>query len=224
MKYLIPGLLALGIAACGGNNNPPPPTTYAYQLKITNLTNGQPFSPPVALLHDDGFTAWKVGAAASVELEKLAEGGATAPLLDSRPDDPGIAGSAPVGPGKSDELMLSTTDDSRLNVTVATMLVNTNDAFAGISGVDLSAMRKGDTRVYLVGAYDAGTEQNSELAATFPGPAGGGEGFNPDRDDVTSVVTAHGGVVSHSDGYAASALSEAHRFDNPVMKIEITRM
>ena len=222
MKTLVPILLSLGIAACDGNNGEP--TTYTYQLKITNLTNGQPFSPVAAILHDEGYSAWTIGDAASVELEQLAEGGAVAPLLNSRKDDPSVAGSAPVGPGQSDEFLLSTTDNSRLNVTIATMLVNTNDAFTGLTDVDLSAMQKGDTRIYLTNAYDAGTEQNSEVAATFPGPAGGGEGFNADRDDVVGVVTGHGGIVSHSDGYPASALSEAHRFDNPVMKIEITRM
>lgn len=222
MKYLIPILLALGVASC--DNNSTAPTEFTYQLKITNLTNGQPFSPPAAILHDADFAIWKVGSPASEELEQLAEGGAPGPLLESRAEDPGVAGAGAIAPGASEELMLTTTDDQRLNVSIATMLVNSNDAFSGISAIDVSAMESGDTRTYLARAYDAGTENNSELATTIPGPAGGGEGFNVERDDFTTVVTAHGGIVSYSDGYADSALSEAQRFDNPVMKVEITRL
>ena len=44
------------------------------------------------------------------------------------------------------------------------------------------------------------------------------------RDDVTGVVTHHGGIVSRDDCYTASALTEAHRFDNPMMRIELTRL
>ncbi len=220
MKYIVPILLALGVTACDSNNG----SEFTYQLKITNLTNGQPFSPPAAILHEAGYAVWKIGEAASAELEQLAESGTPTPLLDSRSGDPGVAGSEPLPPGQSVALTLSTTDDTRLNLSLATMLVNTNDAFTGISTIDLSAMQTGDTRTYLASAFDAGTEDNSERAATIPGPAGGGEGFNAARDDATGVVTAHSGVVSHSDGYADSALTEAQRFDNPVIKIEVIRM
>jgi hypothetical protein len=34
----------------------------------------------------------------------------------------------------------------------------------------------------------------------------------------------HPGVVSADDGFATSALTEQHRFDNPVAEIRITRL
>ena len=47
--------------------------------------------------------------------------------------------------------------------------------------------------------WDSGTEANSETAATIPGPAGGGEGFNATRDD-SDTVSFHSGVISQDDG------------------------
>ena len=70
--------------------------------------------------------------------------------------------------------------------------------------------------------WDSGTELNDELAATIPGPAGGGEGFNTTRDD-NDVVSFHSGVISQDDGLTTSALSANHRFLNPGARITITR-
>jgi hypothetical protein len=71
--------------------------------------------------------------------------------------------------------------------------------------------------------WDAGTEANDELAATIPGPAGGGEGFNADRNDDDRVAF-HSGVISQDDGLASSALSANHRFLNPGAQLVITRI
>ena len=38
---------------------------------------------------------------------------------------------------------------------------------------------------------------------------------------MTGVVTLHGGVVSNSDGFAGSILTEADKFDNPTLRIEV---
>ena len=71
-------------------------------------------------------------------------------------------------------------------------------------------------------AYDAGTEANSERAAGIPGPAAGGEGFNAVRDDE-DFVRGHSGVVSSQDGLDDSVLTGAHRWDNPVFSLVVTR-
>ena len=57
----------------------------------------------------------------------------------------------------------------------------------------------------------------------IPGPAGGGEGFNANRDDEADRVSMHSGVVSQDDRLASSALTEQHRFDNPVARVRIER-
>ena len=51
-------------------------------------------------------------------------------------------------------------------VSFASMLVNTNDAFVGVSGLRLT-----EAVTLLAPAYDAGTEWNNELCSYIPGPA-----------------------------------------------------
>jgi len=119
---------------------------------------------------------------------------------------------------------LKTRGESKNSLSIAGMLVNTNDGFSGLNGVELSEIEPGHISVYYAYAYDAGTEFNSELTGTIPGPADGGEGFNAERDDVTSVVTLHGGVVTAEDDFANSTLNYADKFDNPVLRIEVTAL
>jgi hypothetical protein len=133
-------------------------------------------------------------------------------------------GSGLILPGQSETLMLSTgTADVRL--TLATMLVNTNDAFTGATGQTLGGLEPGDDFVIYGGTYDAGTEGNSETAASVPGPASGGTGVGYDavRDDV-DFVAIHGGVVTQSDGLASSTLDESHRFIGPTSMIRVERI
>jgi len=224
-KGLFLSTIVLTLAACSSsNNNDEVTVTQQYSVRITNLTNAQPLSPPVAMLHDSSFSFWKIGDAASVALEMMAEGGDGSALLALASTNPQHQSTAPIGPGASDEFMLET-DDATLNLlSVAGMLVNTNDAFSGLNSIELSALTSGQTSVFLTHAYDSGTEVNSELAGTMPGPADGGEGFNAERLDVTGVVTLHGGVVTADDNLVGSALSEAEKFDNPTLRIEVTAL
>lgn len=213
---------AMVLAACNDDNSVS--ERFTYDVQVTNLTDNQPFSPPLELLHNASYQAWRVGSAASVGLEMLAEGGATAELA-AEAEAAGattVSAAAAVPPGGSQTVTVSVPADSDLRLTVATMLVNTNDAFTGVAGAVVGDLTSGGERVLQAGAYDAGTEANTETAATIPGPVAGGEGFNNARDD-TSQVLMHGGVVTRSDGLADSALDESHRFDNPVARITITR-
>ena len=102
------------------------------------------------------------------------------------------------------------------------MLVNTNDAFTGLNAYNLADLDVGEEWTSVARAYDAGTEANSEAAGTMPGPADDGEGFNAERDDA-DFVALHPGVVSADDGLSSSVLSVQHKFDNPVMRITVTR-
>ena len=53
----------------------------AFRVTITNLTGGQPLTPPVAALHNAGFDVFTVGQPASFEVKEIAENGNSAPLL-----------------------------------------------------------------------------------------------------------------------------------------------
>jgi hypothetical protein len=231
-KAVIITTLLLALSACGHDDNntietqtppppPPPPAEYSYSVTVTNLTYAQPLSPLGVILHSDN-KMWLVGESSSQALEKLAEGGDNADFIADNNAIASISGEGIVLPGSATTVEVSTTDRNATFFTAATMLVNTNDAFSGLTGVDISTMALDDTKSWNLTVYDAGTEGNTEVMGTIPGPADGGDGYDPARDDV-DFVALHSGIVSQDDGLSNSVLTQAHRFDNPAIKLTITR-
>ena len=213
--------LALLLSACNDNNTPPEPVEYSYTVTLTNLTYAQPLSPLGIILHGD-HKMWTVGSAASVALEKLAEGGDNTDFLADSNALVTNSSSGVILPGTNSTIEINTTDRAATYFTAATMLVNTNDAFSGLTGIDISTLAVNDKKSWRLNVYDAGTELNSEAVGTIPGPADNGVGFEVTRDDV-DFVGYHSGVVSQGDGLSTSVLTQAHRFDNPAIKLTITR-
>jgi len=199
----------------------------SYEVTVTNLSEAQPLSPPALILHRSGYHPWQVGSAASSGLELLAEGGDTTLLLSEAEANPAVkaskADSAAILPGASSSLIIDGRNYHDLAISLAAMLVNTNDGFTGLDAEPIGNMAVHASRTIDVAAFDAGTESNSESAVTVPGPAAGGEGYNSTRDD-RNTVGGHPGVISVEDGLAGSALHAAYRFDNPVARITITRI
>lgn len=200
----------------------------SYTVRAVNLTAGQPLSPPLVVLHSGDYRFFTVGEAASTELEVLAEGGDNSDLVASLSDDPSVLASAaaenPLPPGATESWTVTTDNSNGTRfISVATMLVNTNDGITGINQADISNLAPGESVNLNAIAYDTGTEANSEATGTIPGPADGGEGFNEVRDDIADQVTMHSGVVTFADGLASSVLLNDHRFLNPVMRLTITR-
>ncbi|WMN60897.1 spondin domain-containing protein [Pseudoalteromonas xiamenensis] len=232
LKLCVPVFAGLLLAGCGSDNNdmmsetppPTPPATEQIRLKVTavNLTYGQPLSPIGIALHKEG-QFWKLGEAASVELEKLAEGGDNSGLLGLEAVMMSSSADAPLAPGASQELMLTTESLVGYKLSLITMMVNTNDGFTGLNAMDVSNLAEGDSVAMRTYAYDAGTEANTEAQGTIPGPADGGEGFNSTREAIDKVAM-HPGVVGNDDGLSSSILDSTHKFDNPLMLVTITRM
>lgn len=220
--------LACGLAACSDDDDndtpatPEPPQMRTFTVEVKNLTEGQPFSP-IAVIATDDEALWQVGESASVALEMLAESGDNSQLLALPEVISSVSGSAPVLPGMSDTVTLEMEASDTASLTVAGMLGNTNDAFTGFTGWALSHLESGESMIFHPFIYDAGTEENTESAATVPGPAAGGEGFNAERESINKV-TMHSGVVSMDDGLSSSALTQVNRFDNPAVEIIVTRM
>ena len=208
---------------------PPPPPPASFSVSVANLTNAQPLSPIAVIAHQPGYSMFTIGSAGTVGLETMAEAGDNSALIAEADADGNVtstaSGMAPIGPAGSETLTISVPDNQRpfLRMSVAGMLVNTNDAFVALNDWPVGGLSIGDVVVVDAVAYDAGTEADSESAATIPGPAGGGEGFNAARDDTADRVTMHSGIVSGDDGLATSDLTEQHRFDNPVARIRIER-
>jgi len=231
LQLLIASVFTIGLAACNDNNKVAeevvvvapvtPAMEYSYSITLTNLTYAQPLSPVAVALHGD-TKMWQVGQSASVALEKLAEGGDNADFIALTSNMATISSEGPVPPGASVTLDINTTEPMATYLTVATMLVNTNDAFSGLTGVDISTLVLNQEKSWRLNVYDSGTELNNEAVGTIPGPVDVGVGYDSTRDDI-DLVGYHSGVVSKDDGLSSSVLTQAHRFDNPAVKLTITR-
>lgn len=204
---------------------PVPRADLAYKVTVMNLTYAQPMAPMAVALHSHETSVFNVGSSASMGLEKQAEGGDNSILLEELSANSYVnatqGGNGLILPSQKDSVTIKGTASECLSVT--SMLVNTNDAFTGINCVDVSALKKGEMLKIDLVTYDAGTESNSEEASSIPGPAGGGEGFNADRDDK-DFVSVHPGVVTSDDGFISSSLTQAHKWDNPSAKLMIERV
>lgn len=220
------GILLVG---CGSDNDTPemmipidPPVNYEYRIDVVNLTTAQPMSPVAVMLHNEG-RFWEIGMTASSALENLSESGNNTLILSEPIVIAQNSGTSALAPGMDESIVVSIEDTQPTYLSIATMLVNTNDAFTGVTALNISQLAINESISLTTSSYDAGTEQNSELAQTIPGPAASGEGYNEMRNDV-DFVAMHPGVVSKDDGLTQSVLTQEHRFDNPTLSIVITRL
>ncbi len=198
----------------------------SYEVTITNITQGQTFTPILLATHKPSITLFKLGEPADMALEMLAESGATGALtekLEAADDDVGDiqSGDALLGPGESVTFKIRG-DSRRKFLSLAAMLIPTNDTFVALNAVRLP--KKGETSYYAQ-AYDAGTEENDQSCANIPGPRCGGEGYSP--------VPGPGdeGFVHVSNGFHELGDTDANGFEvlgpatydwrNPVAKVTI---
>jgi predicted small lipoprotein YifL len=204
-----------------------------YSVTITNLTAGQILSPVGYVIHKNGYEAFSLGMPASLGLEKLAESGDPADFIAEANKSANMfncgKGAAVILAGKNETVTVTADVPEsawgEVSLTLMTMPVNTNDALTGLNAMNISALTVGQSMTIDTITYDAGTEKNTETAATVPGPAGMGEGFNAVRnDDVGDKVTGHAGVVTKDDGLTTSVLTNVNRWDNPIARITITRV
>lgn len=222
---------AIALTACGsdGDDDAPEATNQLFELEIVNLTAGQPFSPIAAIAHGADYSVFAIGEAASAGLELLAEDGDNSDLI-SEAEAAGavttVSDTGPLGPGGTSTLMMMVSEDDidGLLLTSVSMLVNSNDAITAAKDLSLEGMEVGDSISVNTISYDTGTEANTELSGTIPGPADNGEGFNAERDDIADEVRMHAGVITSDDGLATSRLTELHRWDNPVARVTLTRV
>lgn len=229
-RLLLMGALALGLMACSDNDDTSPQTNRLYRVTVVNLTAGQPFSPPAVIAHNGGYSPFTLGMAASLALETLAEGGDNSLLLSEASTVAAVKASdsaaAVLLPGATTTLTLQVPESQLegLRLSSIAMLVNTNDGFVAATSLGLDELALGESVSVNANSYDSGTEANSESAGTIPGPADGGEGYNPARDDSTDLVLQHPGVITFEGGLSGSRLTELQRWDNPVARVTVTRL
>jgi hypothetical protein len=193
-----------------------------FEVTITNITKTQTLTPILVASHKAGVTLFGLGQPASVELEVLAEGGDTGPLtalLEANPDVKDVVTSADSLPAGQSVTLSVASGDGFKYVSVASMLVPTNDGFFAINGMSVPPGKRDN--IFRSPAYDAGTELSDELCAHIPGPEGvcQGEGFNPSRDGAEGFV--HVNQAIHGVGDLASS---AWDWRNPVAYVVVKRV
>jgi hypothetical protein len=186
-----------------------------YAVTITNLTRGQIFSPPIVISHKINFNLFTLGEPASQQIYPLAEDGDTLPLIDHIKNLPSVfdyeVAKGPVLPGESVTLKVTTRWRFKY-ISVAGMLVTTNDAFFAVR--DLRVPGWGRAKVEAI-VYDAGSEANSEECAFIPGPPCA----NPAERDTGG---AEGYVHVHAGIHGIADLDPAeHDWRNPAALITV---
>lgn len=195
-----------------------------YEVTITNLTRGQQFTPILVASHKKEVSLFTLGQSASSELATLAEEGNTGPLttlLLGNPDVKDVATFGPLlNPGSSRTMTVDTGGDFD-HISVAAMLIPTNDGFFAVNGVKRP---KGNKTLTLFSvAYDSGSEVNDELCASIPGPIFG-ECGGPGGGAQT-VGSEEGYVHIHRGIHGIGDLNASERdWRNPVAMIKIRRI
>lgn len=190
-----------------------------YEVTVTNITGGPIFTPIMVAAHRPRVKLFQLGEPASNGLEQLAEGGNTQPLTDELlaegASDVVTSGDV-LPPGHSVTLRVKGNRHNN-RISVASMLIPTNDAFFAVNSVR-APNRYGSKTIYSP-AYDAGSEYNDELCVNIPGPPTvcAGEGYNPESGE--GYVHVNPGIHGIGDLSAAS-----YDWRNPVAKITIRRV
>ena len=150
---LKPSLLALFVVStllsgCGDDDEvvvtpeptPPAVVMQTYTVTVTNLTANQPMSPVIVASHSADAMLWQAGETASLAIEKMAEGGDTADIAALEAVTNSVNGAGMLMPGMTETLTLTLAEADVANLSLVTMLVNTNDAFTGVNGVNIAEM------------------------------------------------------------------------------------
>ena len=220
-------VLLLGAPTAGANGE------RTYQVTITNLTDGQPFTPALAATHkgSDGF--FQVGKTASLGLKEIAENGNLDRMIARISNDGDFAdwvvetGATlpPVLPGETVSFEL--TAGSPFNfLSWASMLICTNDGFTGVDSLKLPNQVGASTHAY-TDAYDAGTEVNTEDFADIVPPCPLLTGV-PSEDmgaGMSNPELAEGDVIHHHAGIIGGVdlVPGIHGWVDPVALITVER-
>ena len=211
-----------------------------FEVTFTDLTGGQPLTPAVAATHRGKNELFQVGDAASFGLKEIAENGNNAPMLFRLGSDRDVSDvvEAPGGPlvpgGSPGDAMFdqSTTftiraDRGAQRLSLAAMLICTNDGFTGVNSLTLPS-EVGDSVTVETMAYDAGTEANTEDFADMVPPCQSLIGVSPGEPGTgqsdpalaqNDVIRHHPGITGRSDLVPA-----IHGWDvnAPVARITVT--
>jgi glucose/arabinose dehydrogenase len=201
-----------------------------YRVTIQNLTTGQPFSPGVIATHTDQATVFRVGQQASEGIRRIAEDGDPVVALSETRGTPGVFDVVKIGhpihpdggSGPSSATFSIEARDGVNRLSLATMLICTNDGFTGLDAVPLPTGF--DPVVFHADGYDAGTEANDELSSHIVDPCGtiGPVAFPPDGNARTPTI----GVITHHPNITGvgNLVPAQHAWRNRVARITVQRV
>ena len=208
---------------------PEMPVSQMFEITLTNLTTGEPgaggqvLSAPIFAAHPGGVKISEVGQPASEALVALAENGDTSGLaaIAAAAGANVMLADGNVIPGGSATVTV-TADMVNSSLSVGSMLVSTNDAF--IAAVDVPLFDENGDPVSAsleLMSYDAGSEDNTEMASDIPGPLGLDEATDPPMSNER--VPTEGGVIAAHEGIQGGAdVGEAFAWDEPTAMLMIT--
>jgi hypothetical protein len=224
---------ALPAAAAAG------PELASYRVTMTNLTTGQPFSPPVAATHQKAIRMFEVGELASDELAAIAQAGDQGPMFRRFSTSDKVTQAVDVGRPltRMGTVVGEFTDTATFTImaapgdrfSIATMLICTNDGFLGLDAVKLP---HSGSRTFLLNGYDAGREENTEVSedlvdpcsALGPTPLRGDP--NGNRDSGPGITTSPPDVIAHHPGITGvgDLSPDLHGWSDPVAEVTIERL
>lgn len=210
-----------------------------YRVTVANRTGGQPFTPPAVAAHRPSVEVFSVGDPAARPVREVAENGNLGPLVELVEGTDAIrasaVGDAPLVP--SDDpgdtglpytaTLAFAADASATHLSFVSMLIGTNDGFAGLDTVPLPE-RVNASRSYHAASYDAGTEENTEEFRDMVPPADSLMGVESSRSGTTSpdprtvtdgVITPHPGIAGTGDLDPA-----IYGWDDPVALVQVERL
>ncbi|CAI8009711.1 hypothetical protein GBAR_LOCUS6484 [Geodia barretti] len=208
---------------------PEMPVSQMFEITLTNLTTGEPgaggqvLSPPIFVTHAAGINLAEVGQPASPALVALAENGDASGLvaLAAAAGANSMVAEGVVPPGGSLTVTV-TADMVNSSLSVGSMLVSTNDAFIAATDVALFDEDGAPVSASLdLNAYDAGSEENTEMASDIPGPLALDAAVDPEGSNER--VPTEGGVIAAHEGIQGGAdVGEAFAWDEPTAMLMIT--
>lgn len=206
-------------------------------ITVTNLTQGMYFTPVISAAHTMDSNIFMTGEMASSELQAMAEGGNISGLSSvlmnadaNVNENPAMGLLAPTMSASFD----LTNDSANMYLSVAAMILPSNDAFVGLDSWSIPT-EAGTYTVYL-NAYDAGTEANDEVRGSgAPNEAGmpvpppledmiGMNGTGVTTMESNDKVHIHRGNLGDDDMAAGKSdiSNTVQRWLNPVAKLTIT--
>ena len=190
-----------------------------YQLTVRNITERQPISPPIVVIHDSNAVLLPSSADRLDGLEEFAETGEREPtlkLMESLQARSGVKSVKRFGgtiEPKTQQTIFSVNVEPGDHISVLGMLTCTNDGIA----MGTAILTDADEPAFGSGVvYDAGTENNAESRKTVP---------CLQEEGTVSVDTAAGeGSITRHPGIAVIGdLGAVFGWDRTVLEIVVDR-